>query len=95
HAGRRFVSPATLDELARLVRDGGEVRIATDDVTYLRWTLEHATAHPCFRWTARCQADWRAPPADWVPTRYEAKAVREGRPPFYLCFERRPRAENP
>lgn len=90
HAGRRFISPATLDLLARLLKDGGELRVASDDVTYIRWVLMHAPNHPAFRWIASRPADWRSPPADWVPTRYEAKAVREGRPPAYLRFERRP-----
>ncbi|MEO1459331.1 MAG: hypothetical protein AAFV49_17470, partial [Pseudomonadota bacterium] len=33
-------------------------------------------------------ADWRQPWADWPGTRYEAKALREGRPPHYLTFRR-------
>ncbi|MBF0094164.1 MAG: tRNA (guanosine(46)-N7)-methyltransferase TrmB [Alphaproteobacteria bacterium] len=89
HAERRFISPANLDLLARLLKAGGELRIATDDVTYMRWVLAHAPIHPGFRWLAGRPGDWRTPPADWVATRYETKAIREGRPPLYLRFERR------
>lgn len=91
HAHRRLVSPATLDLLARLLVDGGELRIATDDMGYLRWILALVPTHPAFRWTATGPRDWRQPPADWCPTRYEAKAIAEGRPPAYLVFVRRPR----
>lgn len=93
HAARRFISPNTLDLLARVLKDGGELRVASDDVTYIRWTLAHAPIHPSFRWMAARPSDWRQPAPDWVATRYEAKALREGRPPCYLRFERiaRPR----
>ena len=89
HTERRFISPATLDLLARLLTDGGELRVASDDPTCIRWVLMHAPNHPAFRWTATRPDDWRLPPADWTPTRYEAKAIRDGRPPVYLRFERR------
>ncbi len=89
HAERRFVGPANLDSLARIMLPGAELRVATDDPTYLAWTLEHLPAHPDFRWRAGAEADLHRRPADWPPTRYEQKALREGRPPAYLRFERR------
>ena len=33
-------------------------------------------------------ADWHERPEDWPQTRYEAKAIREGRTPCYLKFIR-------
>jgi tRNA (guanine-N7-)-methyltransferase len=33
-------------------------------------------------------ASWATPWADWPGTRYEAKALREGRRPHYLTFRR-------
>ncbi len=92
HHERRIVSTRTLDRLAILMRDGGELRMATDDMGYLRWMLEHALVHPAFEWTARRPGDWRERPADWPPTRYEQKAITQGRKPIYLTFRRRPRA---
>ncbi|MET4699023.1 tRNA (guanine-N7-)-methyltransferase [Constrictibacter sp. MBR-5] len=90
HHERRIVSTATLDRLAVLMRDGAELRLATDDMGYLRWMLEHTLRHPAFEWTARRPGDWRERPADWPPTRYEQKAI-TGRKPIYLSFVRRPR----
>jgi tRNA (guanine-N7-)-methyltransferase len=89
HAERRFIGPANLDSLARIMVPGAELRVATDDPTYLAWTLEHLPAHPEFRWRAGAEAEQHRRPADWPPTRYEQKALREGRPPAYLRFERR------
>ena len=86
HAERRFIGPANLDSLARIMVPGAELRVATDDPTYLAWTLEHLPAHPEFRWRAGAEAEQHQRPADWPATRYEQKALREGRPPAYLRF---------
>jgi len=91
HHKRRLIAPPTLDRLAGIMSDGAELRLATDDPSYLAWMLEHATGHPAFSWSARRPADWRARPADWPATRYEEKARRAGRVPFFLRFVRRPR----
>jgi len=88
HAARRFVNPANLARLARVMRPGAELRIASDDPGYIAWTLEQMLHRADFRWLARRAADWRGRPPDWPPTRYEQKAVREGRRPAYLRFER-------
>ena len=92
HHKRRFIQPANLDRLARLLVDGGELRIATDDPDYRRWILAAALDHGAFDWLARRPADWRARPADWPATRYEAKARAAGRDPVFLRFARRKRA---
>jgi tRNA (guanine-N7-)-methyltransferase len=91
HAGRRFVNRASLDRLAELMRDDAELRIASDDPTYIEWALRHATAHPAFRWTARAPGDWLERPADAVETRYEHKAREAGRSPMFFRFRRLPR----
>ncbi|TFF25449.1 tRNA (guanosine(46)-N7)-methyltransferase TrmB [Jiella endophytica] len=88
HFKRRFVSARNLDRLARVLKPGGLFRFASDIDTYVNWTLRHAADHPAFEWTARRPADWHEPFAGWPGTRYEAKAIREGRPPAYLTFRR-------
>jgi tRNA (guanine-N7-)-methyltransferase len=89
HHKRRIVTTETLDRLARAMRPGAELRLATDHADYAAWMLAHATDHPAFAWTARRAADWRDPPADWPGTRYEAKAARQGRRACHLHFRRR------
>ena len=88
HHKRRIVNPATVSDLARAVRPGGELRLATDDPDYARWMLAAVLAEPRFAWTAERSADWREPPPDWVATRYEAKARAAGRRPVYLTMRR-------
>ena len=89
HADRRFIGPRNLARLARLLQPGGELRVASDDAGYVAWTLMHLRRHPAFRWLAARADDWRRPPPDWEPTRYEAKAIAAGRKPTYLRFARR------
>ena len=89
HHKRRFVQMEMLDQLARVMRKGAEFRFATDDSGYRLWTLERLSAHPAFTWLARSPAEWRARPADWSQTRYEAKAIAAGRVCTYLRFVRR------
>ena len=88
HWKRRFVSGANLDRFARVLRPGGLFRFASDIDHYVNWTLAHVAAHPGFEWTAQTADDWRKPYEGWPGTRYEAKALREGRTPAYLAFRR-------
>lgn len=88
HAKRRLVSRDTLDALARIMADGAELRLATDDMNYARAMLQLGTTHRDFRWCAQSARDWRERPDDWPPTRYEQKALAVGRRPLYLRFAR-------
>jgi tRNA (guanine-N7-)-methyltransferase len=88
HQKRRLVSVALLTELARVLKPGCILRIGTDIEDYARTMLMAFQQVPAFRWTARSPQDWQIRPDDWPMTRYEAKAVREGRRSAYLLFER-------
>jgi tRNA (guanine-N7-)-methyltransferase len=85
---RRFVSDDNLKRIVRAVKPGGQFRFASDIDTYVEWTLLHARRQPGLSWAAERADDWRLPWAGWPGTRYEAKALREGRPPAYLIFDR-------
>jgi tRNA (guanine-N7-)-methyltransferase len=91
HHKRRIVDRTTLDRLAAVMKDGAELRLATDDVAYLAWMLARVPVHPAFTWLAEGPADWRARPADWPATRYETKAIAAGRRPYFLRLRRRMR----
>ncbi len=88
HHRRRFVTPEHLEPLARVMASGTKLRVATDIEDYVRQTLEEVPRHG-FHWLAERPSDWREPWSDWVSTRYEQKALREGRSPHYLTFQKR------
>ncbi len=87
HHRRRFVTPEHLVPLHQAMAPGAELRVATDIKDYVRQTLEEVP-RVGFEWTAEQARDWREPWDDWVSTRYEQKALREGRTPHYLTFRR-------
>jgi tRNA (guanine-N7-)-methyltransferase len=87
HKKRRIVSRETLDHLAVALRDGAELRVATDDPDYGEWIAERLAAHPDF---VSLPTDPR--PADWPPTRYELKAQTQGRAARLFSCRRRARS---
>jgi tRNA (guanine-N7-)-methyltransferase len=89
HWKRRFVQADNIDRFARLLVPGGHFRFATDIEHYAAWTLRQLLADPRFDWTAERADDWRLAWDGWPGTRYEAKALREGRRPGYYEFRRR------
>ncbi|MFZ1338013.1 MAG: tRNA (guanine(46)-N(7))-methyltransferase TrmB, partial [Paracoccaceae bacterium] len=85
HHRRRFVTPEYLQALARVTASGAEFRVATDIPNYVRQTLEEV---PQAGFALERQAGQGGAWEDWLSTRYEQKALREGRAPHYLTFRR-------
>ncbi|MDD5587121.1 MAG: tRNA (guanine(46)-N(7))-methyltransferase TrmB [Alphaproteobacteria bacterium] len=84
HAERRFINAENLDRLARTLKPGAELRLATDVAGLADWMRGQVKGHPEFE----IVYDSPAPPADWVETRYEKKGVTAGRAPRYLIGRR-------
>lgn len=89
HHKRRFVSEAALAEFARVLKPQGLFCFASDIDHYVGWTLARLLKSPHFDWLAETAADWKQPWSGWESTRYEAKALREGRVPSYITARRR------
>ncbi|WP_395698119.1 tRNA (guanine(46)-N(7))-methyltransferase TrmB [Methylocella sp.] len=83
---RRFLSDETLARLARVMKPGAPLRFATDVDDNAGWTLARVLRSSFFEWPAHGPDDWRRPYAGWSGTRYEAKALREGRDCAYFTF---------
>ena len=88
HVKRRLFAKPLLDALARVMKPGAELRLATDIGDYARTSLLALRAHPQFRWPVRGPADWRERGSDWPETRYERKARADGRHCYYFRFVR-------
>lgn len=83
HHRRRFVTPDHLGPLFAACAPGAEFRLATDIADYARQAREEVPAAGFVP-----VSDSGTPWADWVSTRYEKKALREGRVPEYLTFRK-------
>lgn len=84
HNKRRIISLESLALFSRLLKPGGELLLATDIHDYAIWMLERLLATPSLQWQANTMQDILTPPALWTTTRYQAKAIREGRPSYYI-----------
>jgi len=88
HHRRRFIGPDNLDGLARIMKSGAELRLASDQMGLVRWMLFHLTMHEAFDWVVNGPEDWRSRSGDWPRTRYEHKALGRGETCVYLTFRR-------
>jgi tRNA (guanine-N7-)-methyltransferase len=89
HSKRRMVNDRPVDLFAAKLKPGGEFRLATDDPTYLTWSLMIMQRHTDqFEWLAEGPKDFLEPSGGWIETRYGAKSRREGRRPYYLRYRR-------
>ena len=86
HHRRRFVTQGYLQSLHRVMIAGAEFRVATDIEDYVRQTLEEV---PVAGFSLEKQGALGDHWEDWISTRYEQKALREGRGPNYLTFKRK------
>ena len=67
---------------------GADLLIASDIADYIRTSLLALHMSPDFSWAPDAASSWQTPPDGWPGTRYEAKAIREGRTPTYLKIKR-------
>ncbi|MEA1938511.1 MAG: tRNA (guanine(46)-N(7))-methyltransferase TrmB [Pseudomonadota bacterium] len=89
HARRRVLGPENLDRLARVMKNGAELLLATDVPDLFVWMFEHGFRHPDFEWIPATTAEMHTHPEDGPITRYEAKALARGARPVYFRFRRR------
>lgn len=88
HYKRRFIQPHIVKLLARILKPGAQLRLATDDKSLAEWMLMHVTNNPDFLWDHWQTGDWSTAPQDWIETRYQQKAAQQGRLAQYLDFTR-------
>ncbi len=89
HAKRRMINDGPLDLIAAKLKPGGELRLATDDPTYLNWSLMVMQRwRDDFEWLVTEPGEWLRYPSGWPETRYATKARREGRVPHQFRYRR-------
>jgi tRNA (guanine-N7-)-methyltransferase len=83
HHTRRFIQNNILDIVMSKLTSTAEFRLATDHEDYQQWMLKH------LRNRTDLKEDFCSfiKPSDWPNTRYESKAIEEGRKPLYMIFK--------
>ena len=85
HHERRIVNADTLKQFHMLLKPDGLFLFASDIDDYNEWTLREVREHGGFALASNSTEPFE----NWLQTRYEAKAKREGRETQYLRFQRR------
>ena len=93
HHKRRFVQPANLDQLARVMKPGALLRAVTDHPGYAEWIADHLARHGAFADAGAEQALWNLPGMGdhtvMGVTNFEIKYRREGRPIHRFAWTRK------
>ena len=84
HAERRFIGRENLERLARVLKPGSLLRIASDHPTLIEWTREQILGCPDFT----IIHDSASEPEGWIQTRYQQKALEAGRTPVFIDCRR-------
>ena len=93
HHKRRFIRPAVLDELARIMATGAPLRVVTDHAEYAEVIRDLVPGHGAFADTSDQVGVWDLPGmGDYTlagVTNFEIKYRRQGRPIFKFVWRRR------
>ncbi|MFA5592192.1 MAG: tRNA (guanosine(46)-N7)-methyltransferase TrmB [Micavibrio sp.] len=90
HHKRRIVRAETLEQYHRVLKQGGDLIMATDVDDLAEWMVTETMNHGGFEWQANSSADWKTMPEGWhITTRYAAKGEAAGRRETYLLFRKR------
>jgi tRNA (guanine-N7-)-methyltransferase len=84
HIERRFIGPENLARLARVLRTGALLRLASDHAQLVEWMRDCLARHTDF---TAVYASYD-PPSDWIQTRYQEKAIAAGRQAFFMDYKR-------
>lgn len=85
HHKKRIINHETLSLLYSVMKEGATLTIATDHVDYAEWIAKYSEERMDFR---EIGVDRHTAPRDWIPTRYQQKALEEGRSPVFFILER-------
>ena len=86
HLKRRILNPNFLNILNHLMLEGGEFRFSSDDASYSRLVVELASLREDFSWCPISYRDWQFRPEGSIETRYERKAIQQGRKNTYISL---------
>lgn len=83
---RRIINKEFLELLKSKLKTNGILFFASDILNYVEWTCEMAKniLTPLFEDYSKCKTE----PEWWIQTRYQTKAIKEGRESYFLSFQK-------
>tara|TARA_B100000676_G_scaffold306524_1_gene362920 strand:+ start:1057 stop:1458 length:402 start_codon:yes stop_codon:yes gene_type:complete len=74
HHKRRIIQTIFLDDISRIMSLKGELRIASDDYSYVCWIMNHILYNDKLVWKFESMKDILEKPVDIAKTKYQEKA---------------------
>jgi tRNA (guanine-N7-)-methyltransferase len=87
HNKRRIINEEFLQLVIAKLKQGGKFLFASDIYHYIEWTIDYVHKAPELIATFSNIDECRAEPRDWIKTRFQEKATKEGRVSYFLEFE--------
>jgi len=85
HYKRRLINLDFLDNmLAKKLKKHGKIIIATDHDSYKTWIMHNILKSTKFIWICESKTSWENFPNAWHQTKYQKKALNEGRKPVII-----------
>jgi len=88
HHKRRFISQNNLKRIHHVLKNRGRLVLATDHKDYLHSILLNININDQFEWLCENTDHFYSKPYEFPKTKYERKAIKNGRRPVYLTFEK-------
>ncbi|MAV98366.1 MAG: tRNA (guanosine(46)-N7)-methyltransferase TrmB [Rhodobiaceae bacterium] len=88
HHKRRFISQNNLKKIHHVLKNRGRLVLATDHKDYLHSILLNVNINDQFEWLCENTDHFYSKPYEFPKTKYERKAIKNGRRPVYLTFEK-------
>ncbi len=86
HHKRRIINDDSLKLLSKKLKNNAEIKIATDHAEYAKHILLTLIKSDNFTTSASNISQWQIFPEDWIKTKYQLKAEKEGYKCFYFNF---------
>jgi len=88
HHKRRIINQNFLNTIHSKLKEGGTLFFTSDIEHYINWTLEHIMENGRFKASFKNLKETKIEPNWWTKTKYQEKAIKEGRESNFLEFKK-------
>ncbi len=88
HHKRRIINNEFLKVVSELLKENGQINIATDHMGYAEWIMVYMSRCKDLLWIADNQSDWQNAPENHIVTRYQQKNKANSVRPVFLNFRK-------
>ncbi|MAW59173.1 MAG: tRNA (guanosine(46)-N7)-methyltransferase TrmB [Alphaproteobacteria bacterium] len=86
HHKRRLINQNLISNLSMVMKERGELIIASDHNNYISWILHQFLDNKNFIWRAKSKKDFLIKPENWPITRFEERAKKLGSICYFFRF---------